>query len=258
MEWPSNHMTRLISRIPAGITGLSVLALLVVTLASGCVKGVKVEPVDPWIISRDDFLKRVRVMALIDVTLPDGLQDPSPIEARFDELVEQHLQRAGYSLVRPQSYRAVWEKAILDVGGLEDASGTRDHQQVTKAAFLALKRLQSNFPVDAVVIPSIDVVEARFAGGRASWDGTSQAINTGGAVQSFFSGSPDGVLGALSLTVSVYDATGSALYRNAGGIEVLNKLQGSDFVLVPRQELFQHPEKMENAVRVALDPLGRR
>ena len=83
-----------------------------------------------------------------------------------------------------------------------------------------------------------------------------QRIETGGAV-SFLAGSQRGVVGALSLEVSIRDRDGTQLFLNRGGIEVLDKIAGKEFIHVPRQELFSDKSRNEEAVRIALKQLKR-
>jgi hypothetical protein len=147
---------------------------------------------------------------------------------------------------------------VAELEGLTDSeTGERDNGKVTTAMFRTIDRLRAEFDLDAVLIPSVAVVEAPFAAGRAYWDGTTQSIRTGSLVRGFLAGSPEGKVGALSLRVILQAESGDTLYTAAGGIEVLSKLDGKEFVLVPRQELLTDSRKLQNAVRIALDPLSR-
>lgn len=226
-------------------------------LTAGCTKSLDIRETDPFIIPRAILRSKVKVVALADVTVPDGMQDPTPVIEQFDSLIEARLRQAGFSVVRPQSYENVWAGIVRELEGLTDPeTGERDRGRVTEAMFRTISRLKAGFGLDAVLVPGVIVVEAPFASGRAYWDGTTQSIKTGNIVRGFLAGSPEGRLGALSLRVTLHGEGGEAMYDAAGGIEVLSKLDGREFVLVPRQELLTDPKKLRHAVAVALDPLS--
>lgn len=217
-------------------------------------KGVKVR--DPWVGSRDDFRRQVKIIAVANVYLPDGMQDPDPIKENFGNLLMAELRRYGFTVVRPQEYETIWNRVVAELGGLEDDSeDQRDHAKIAQAMAQTLDGLRAGFKLDAVLIPSIVVAEAPFAAGRAMWDGTTQSIKMGGAGAGFWSGSPEGRVGALSFSVTILSTSGETIFVNAGGIEVLSKLEGKRFVLVPRDELFTDQLRIENSVRLALKPL---
>jgi hypothetical protein len=232
------------------------LCILVAVLGA-CAGGPKVvDDVDPFYTPREDFKRSTRILALAEVHLPDGTPEPQGIREQFSTLIEQKLRKAGYTVVHPQRYATVWNQVETEVGGFADSlTGEPRSDALAMAMAETMQRLNADFEVDAVVIPAVTVVEAAFGGGRAVWDGIAQSVKTGSPVKNFFAGSPDGTLGALSLRVRIVTTTGDPLYEKLGGIQVLSLLEGKDFVLVPRDELLTDPERIENAVNIALDPL---
>ncbi|MDH3214846.1 MAG: hypothetical protein OEN01_00980 [Candidatus Krumholzibacteria bacterium] len=232
----------------------SVFFLLLTIVA--CAKTPKWVPsVEPWQMPREDFRPYVKTVGVADVYIPDGLQDPEPIRQNFRDLIEDRLRAAGLTVIHPQNYHAVWNRIRVELGGFEDGSlDGRDHRMIAAAMVQTLEELEAGFDLDAILIPSIVVVEAPFAGGRAVWHGTTQPVKTGGIAKGFWAGSPEGTLGALSLSVTIANANGKIAYENLGGIEVLSKLAGKDFVLVPRAELFTDQARIEKSARLALDP----
>ncbi len=231
--------------------------LLGILLLESCAAGPKVANyTDPWQVSKSEFLRYAKVIAVAEVYLPDGMQDPEPITQNFGIVIENRLRGAGYTVVRPQQYEATWDRMVDSLGGIDDSLGTgHDPRKVAQAMTRTLEALDAGFALDAVLVPRIVVVEAIFASGRAAWDGTTQAIKTGGAVSSFFSGSPEGTLGALSLSVALTSPHGNPYFVHAGGIEVLSTLDGKAFVLVPRDQLFTDQQRIEKSVELALRPL---
>jgi hypothetical protein len=236
-----------------------ILFLFILAALGACATGPKVvDEGDPWLVDRDDFLRYAKLVGLADVYLPGGMQDPEPIKQNFSDLLETGLRKAGYTVIRPQKYKTNWERAVADIGGIEDTLGVgHDPRKIAQAMMRTLEELDAGFELDAVLVPRIVVTEAPFARGVAAWDGTRQPIKSGGAMKNFWAGSPEGTLGALSLNVTLVSPHGSTYLVKSGGIEVLNKLDGKEFVLVPRAELFTDQERIEESVKIVLEPLRK-
>jgi hypothetical protein len=234
-------------------------ALFFLTLViAGCSSKPRVASTDPFIEPQKSFKKSVKILAVAPVEIPPGLPDPKPVADEFSSLIDKELNRYGYTVIRPQDYTAAWNKVTEEMGDLSLlGSGERDEAKMCEAMARTMESLGANFKLDAVVFPSIVVVEATFGAGRAVWDGAEQKIETAGAMESFFAGSQRGVVGALSLKLSIRDAKGNPLFVNSGGIEVLSKMAGKAFVNVPREELFTDKERIQGAVEIAIKPLKR-
>jgi hypothetical protein len=213
---------------------------------------------DPFLTSESEFKHGVRIMSVAPVLIPEGLPDATPVVDEFSGLIDEELKRYGFSVMRPQQYEKTWKAVAGEPGDFVDAkTGERDEAAMSRAMSLTLDRLGADFKIEGVLFPSIAVVEADFAAGTAAWDGVEQRIESGGAVTRFLAGSQRGVVGALSLKVSIRSAEGKLLFENSGGIEVLSRMVGKEFVTVPRQELFADAERNRKAVRTALEPLKR-
>ena len=226
-------------------------------LINACATGPKVAPqADPWQIDKNDFLRYAKIIAVADVYLPGGMEDPEAIKNNFHDRIVTKLRASGYTVVHPQEYKTNWNRAVEDLGGIEDTTAIgQNPRTIAMAMVRTLDELDAGFRLDGVLVPSVVVVEAPFASGVAAWDGARQPIKAGGAVKSFFAGSPEGTLGALSLSVTLVSPHGNVLMQSAGGIEVLSRLDGDDFVLVPRSELFTDQERIDKSVDIALNPL---
>ena len=230
-----------------------------IALLGACAKGVKqADDVEPFVVPEDEFRRRVKIVGVAYTIIPDGMPDPAPIEAQFDSLIDVRLRKAHYTIVRPQQYETAFARAADELG-LTPSTEANDsiNAVLAEAMVKTVQSLKADFELDAVLIPRVKVVEAPFGGGRAEWDGTSQSIQSGVSMKSFLAGSPEGTVGALSLKVYIVSTAGNTLYENAGGIEILSKLEGNEFVLVPRQELLTDPKKIERAVKTALKPLEK-
>lgn len=223
-----------------------------------CSSKPRIAKVDPFTASKDDFKDSVRIVAVAPVLIPEGLPDPTPVAEKFSTLIDEELNRYGFSVIRPQQYETTWKAVAGEPGDFIDPkTGERDEAAMSRAMSLALDRLAADFEIEGVLFPRIVVVEAAFAAGSAAWDGVEQRVETGSTVTRFLAGSQHGVLGALSLKVSIRSAEGQTLFENSGGIEVLSKMDGKEFVTVPRQELFADEERNRKAVETALEPLKR-
>ena len=238
---------------------LTVAALLVLPLVlAGCSSKPRIASTDPFLTAEEAFKKSVRILAVASVEIPAGLPDTTTVADEFAALIDKELNRRGYSVIRPQQYTAAWNKVAAEMGDFAIlGSEERDEAKLSLAMVRTMENLGADFKLDAVVFPSIVVVEAEFGAGRAVWDGAEQKIETAGAVESFLAGSQRGVVGALSLKLSIRDGEGKTLFIHNGGIQVLSNMEGKAFVNVPREELFTDKERNRRAVEIAIEPLKR-
>ncbi len=227
-------------------------------LLLGCSSRPRTVTTDPFLASKSEFRKTVKVIAVAPVEIPGGLPDATPIVDEFSALIDAELARYGYSVIRPQEYESVWKNVSGDGNDFRDPkTGERDEARMAEAMAHTLEALGAAFKIDAVLFADVVVVEAEFGAGSAVWDGTDQELETAGPVESFFAGSQRGVVGALSLRVRILDDEGKPVFLHSGGIEVLSKMSGKAFVKVPPQELFKDNERNRKAVGIALKPLKR-
>lgn len=234
-----------------------IATLLVAALAMcACSSKPRAPKTDPFLASKQDFQRGVRVLAVAPVVIPDGLPDPAPVTNTFASLIDETLRRHGFSVVRPQEYEKTW-LTIAGGGFIDSTTGERDEVAMTRAMIRTLESLGADFDIEGILFPSIVVVEAPFGAGSAAWDGVEQRVETGDAMTRFFAGSQRGVIDALSLKVTIRSPEGDAVFVNLGGIEVLSKMVGKEFTTVPRQELFTDEERNRKAVETALKPLAR-
>jgi len=237
---------------------LSVTVLFAAVALCSCSSKPRAPESDPFLSSNRELNSTVRILAVAPVLIPEGLEDPAPVIGIFASLIDEELSSRGFSVVRPQDYEKSWKAVVGDSGDFVDPkTGERDEAAMSRAMTLTLEKLGAEFQIKGVVFPSIVVVEAPFAAGSACWDGVEQRVETGDFMTRFLSGSQHGVVGALSLKISIRSPAGEALYQRQGGIEVLSTMAGRDFSAVPRKELFQNLERNRNAVEAAFKPLRK-
>jgi hypothetical protein len=221
--------------------------------ASGCAA---TTPYNPFKIPPEDIKAKVKVVALAPINFPTDIDDPEPVKAKFESLVTAKLQEGGFTVVSSAEYGAIWKQMTEQLGGFFDPmTGKRDEQKYKTVREHTLREVGSKTKADALLDFAVVGVKTNFAANRASWHGTTEYLVQGGALTAFLIGSSSGTVGALSLFVALSDINGVNMYTNAGGIQVLSKLSGRNFVTVPRHELFADEERNRQAVNIALNPL---
>ena len=215
-------------------------------------------PHNPFKIPEAEFHGKIRTIALAPVQLPDGLEQPDPVKAKFETLVDAKLRAQGFAVVPSSEYTAVWKRMIEQLGGYFDPlTGKKDETKFKAVRTHSLRELNARFKADAVLHPAVRVVPARFSNNTASWDGvTDTVLAGGGGWQAIFAGPRQGTISALTFMVFIEDPNEVLMYSNGGGLQVANKLSGSTFILVPQNELFVDPERNQTAVNLALDALA--
>jgi hypothetical protein len=219
---------------------------------------------NPFKIAQNEFYAKTKTIALAPIAIPGDLENPEPVKARFESLIEAKLHEAGFALVQSQEMAAIWKQMAEQVGGYFDPlTGQRDESKFNVVREYSRRELSAKFNADAILLPSIRVVRANWSGGMANWDDTMEAIKSTG--EQFKEALPliligigvtsSGTVGALSLVVRVEDIHGVPVYSKGGGIQVLAKISGGKFVSVPREELFANEERNVAATNIALGPL---
>jgi hypothetical protein len=190
--------------------------------------------------------------------VPDGLEDPEPIKAKFTALIESAVRDSGFALVPAQECAELWEHMTKQVGGYFDAvTGKLDKAKFIAVREHCLREFSTQFHADAWLHPVIRMVPAPFTADTARWHGTSEPLTSAGFWQAFLGVSHSGTAPAFSLLIAIEDVHGVDMYLNAGGIQLANKIVGGKFTPVPRQELFVNDERNAAAVHIALGPLRK-
>jgi len=159
---------------------------------------------------------------------------------------------------------------VSELGGLFDPqTGQLNEAKMTALMDHVRGEMKTRFNADALLLSQIRTVRANFSyapivGVRAKWDGASESMETG-SFDKIVSPRVNGHVSALSLVIRIQDLSGSALYVNAGGVQVLQKLGpaagqfgGDSFVPVPKSELLADTERIQQAVNYSLDPFFKR
>lgn len=173
------------------------------------------------------------------------------------------LQQAGFDVVPPASYAAVWEPIDAASGGFYDPMTGKLLQEKRDAAIReAFQKLGADSPVDAVFLSQVVVRLARLEKGEAKWDGANVEL-TGGALGGLFGGASGfgGTVPALSLEVRAIDKDLNEVFLGRGGIELLVRFKGGSllepgsFDEIPESDWLAKPINDEKAVQRAIAPL---
>lgn len=231
----------------------SPLALPLLALLAGCATST---PYNPFKVPRDQFYGSLKVVALAPVKLPSDLENPEPVRARYQQLVEAELQKAGLQFVGPAEVGPILDGQAARLGGLFDPITGKPDEARTKAFHqVVAAELRSRFAADALLRCDVRVVTARLSQDQAKWDGMSENAGMGGFWKALVR-THSGAIRALSFVARLSDLEGKLLYAKAGGIQVLEQVTLSgEPVPVPAAEILASDERIVGSVHLALDPL---
>ncbi len=215
---------------------------------------------DSWLVPRDSVLAATHTIALSPVRLPDDLEDPDPVAALFDSLLTDALRAGGFTVVPSDIVSEIWNHGADSIGGYFDPmTGRADSSKLNPLRRYFKQRLRAEQGADLVLFPEIVAVDAPYADGQASWDGTSQAV--AGWFKILVSAIaneelPAGTAAALSLDVQIESIDGGSVFNHRAGLELWAKPgRDGDVSWVPRERLFLDQKRNAKAVRLALASL---
>lgn len=238
-------------------TNRSMWLLALITIAGGCASN---PPRNPFQIPESQFRSQIETIALASVAVPADLERADEVRSQFEQLISEFLQEAGFEVIPSTESTQLWESMQTQLGGFYDpVTGKRDEAKFEAARKHTLGELRDRYGADAVLHPTISVVMAKFDDTHAYWCDASQAIKGGGTwfAEALAGVSSSGSTPALCLGVVIEDTSGSDLYIDYGGIEVLERMSFTEGLQpVPREELFDEDERNREAVALALDRLA--
>ncbi|HYC00674.1 MAG TPA: hypothetical protein VEC57_16180 [Candidatus Limnocylindrales bacterium] len=238
-------------------SGVGKWPVVVLALAAyGCAAR---EPYNPFRIEKDVFRQQVHTIALMPTVVPNDAENVDQIRAKFESLITARLGQAGFATIPSGQTAEVFERVRSEVGGTYDpVTGELDAEKEDATRKKALAQIAERFGADAVLHSRIVVVKAGFRNGAATWLGTTQRIEHGGslAVRILGGVTVSGTVGATGLAVTIEDTTGTDLYLDSGGIEVLSKYSFGSFQQRPVSELFLDEVRNAKAVELALGDLS--
>ena len=108
-----------------------------------------------------------------------------------------------------------------------------------------------------MLVPNLVVRQAQMNSRSATWDGVTRRQPVEGSEGKIQKGSISGNTEVLSLHVRAWSRTGEKVFESFGGLDVLNtiQMQGYQFQMVPREDLFADTDVLREGIAISLDPL---
>jgi hypothetical protein len=223
----------------------AVLALLML-ISAGCAAAAG----DGGLRDPCAFQSRFGYVALLPLRIGLPLESAEQVAHRIEEDLAAALAAAGFRVLPVAISRGIRERMEVESGGLSDPARFRVIDDYSA------RELLGDYPIDALVRPSLVPVAARVHNTRAMWDGTSEKLMTLGDRLLALRGL-DGSVQALSLQLVIEGRDGRRLYARRGGIRLLARL-GPDLQeieRVPEDELWRDPSALSRAIAYTLAPL---
>ncbi len=185
------------------------------------------------------------VPANLSVALAVGLE--SVVEPVQEELVAR-LQAGGAEVAFLAVDDAVllWNRTVGTVRSIRPDAATLE---VVSGTFVRNLRTEARF--DLLVMPSLGYREAHVEGDLARWDGVQRVVGARNKSSMLEERVP-----ALSLHVQVYTPDGRLWFQRWAGLDLIYHNDLVDGPEVGPQYLERHPERLQECVTLALQPLG--
>jgi hypothetical protein len=184
------------------------------------------------------------------------LEQAGPVRSMFDSLLGQRLREQGFDVVPPPVYDSLWLHFRDSVGGYYDPFTGRVVDSLFHVVQMRTRgTLRDGYGVQVITYALLDVLRLPFSGGKVEWFGASEESGGRGGLAGFVLGRTRGTIPGITLVVTAQDLEGRRLARRLGGIQLLEHIEGGEFVEVPRQQLFADQALMVRAVRHATDSL---
>lgn len=216
-------------------------------------------PPKPAGVDRAAFLEAYKRVAVAMPQVPE-IPNREAARERLVAAVAAGLQQAGFTVVPPAEYAAVWDPIFEASGGFYDPITGRLLTDKRSAALRqAFEQFGSESPVDAVFLPEVVVRDARVDEGKAKWDGAVVELSKGGLFSS--AAGFGGTIPALSLELRAVDREMREVFLRSGGLELLVRFKPGGFMKPPRFEeipdadWLAKPENDRQAVDRALSEL---
>lgn len=231
----------------------ALLLVLGVAVLSGCATPA---PYDPFLGKDFPFTDTSHVVALsplqVQTNNPNAILAKQTIEA----MIEQALRERGFKVIPVTETQPIQTKLLEQVGGLYDPNtGSPDKGKIEAYELHYREQLASQFASEMVVLPVLRTVRVSFTQNIANWHGVGERMVEGRGLSAILVPQMNGTAPALSLLISLEDMTGTPLYAGWGGIQMLNKIAGTQLYSIPETQILADQTLNSNAVVIALTPL---
>jgi hypothetical protein len=218
------------------------------------------EPEDPHGVPREQIRQRVRVIALMPVTVLTGAADRVPARERFEPLLAAKLEAKGYRVVPSAEFARVWRELSERVRGVYDpVTGRASPEKGTAVGEHTRREMERRFGVNAFLASELvldDVVPGWNASGEYVLWGEPILLR-GRRLAGGLEGIPQRVQAAV-LDVDLIDVNGADLYHGRSGVEWIRVYAARGHDEKPPASRFRNAVALQNAVDKTLDPLVSR
>jgi len=184
------------------------------------------------------------------------LAQAEPIQFLIDSLLGARLREQGFDLTPLPLYDSLWLGFRDSVGGYYDPFTGRVVDSLFQIVLTRTREtLRVRYGVQAIAYAGLEVLQLPFSGGKVEWFGAEEESGGRGGLAGFVLGRSRGTIPGITLVVNVQDLEGRRLARRLGGIQLRERIEGGEFVDVPRDKLFTDPALIVRAVRHATDSL---
>jgi hypothetical protein len=196
----------------------------------------------------EELTSKNRTIALAPLDTPDWITNGETVQRKFESFIVGKLKEANFDVLLSEVYDRIWKEMAGKMGGLYDRiTGKRDEKKFNAVREHTLRELHRQYGEVLILHPSLDVVIARFSNRQASWDGAYERFETYGF---------QGTLKALSLCVVIENTNRVTLYRENGGVELIQRVSYSgESIPVPENKILTRDELYTKAVDIALRPI---
>jgi hypothetical protein len=222
--------------------------------------------------TREEIREQFKTIAVMPMVAPADTPNAEQAERRMEQLMEQRLAEAGYTVVPAATMRELQDKIRTALGGYYDPrTGDLDQKRLETWDAHVTSEFRRLHPSDAWLHSRIMFLRAPIAGWNAVWNGVEESVIGAESNAEHMFNIPDvtGGLSALSLQVALGNQGGETLYSGSGGLQLLEYLQevsagatllgvgGSSTRYVPVDDaaVLTDPLREQRAVAIALDPL---
>ena len=135
---------------------MSIIPIVVALIAINCAT---TSPYEPFKVTQKEFSNKVEIIAVAPVAVPEHLDNPDPVKARFASIIENKLRKAGFSIVSSGEYKMIWDQTIEKMGGyFNPVTGQKNVSKFKIIRKHCLQELCTKHSSNAVLYPEIRVV----------------------------------------------------------------------------------------------------
>ena len=206
---------------------------------------------DPYRVSKRDFRKTYRTIAISPADADTFLTLTDATRAMLEEEIVARFKKRGYTVVPSDvlaSLRA--EMAALAGPVVDAATGETNLAKQQAIREHAYRELWFRHDIDAVVTIRIAVYNVPMQNDVVEWDNVKQRIAYEGRGKKYSAN-----INVSSVLLTIYDATGEPLYVHYGGLEPIMRRQGEQLNPIAPEELLLDEKKIRKAAQLAVKPI---